>query len=1277
MPDKSSRSLITSDHSRWTELIEELRDWSSSDPEWESTAVQTFVYEVRLIAEEKCKEREDAGRYQLQQAIIQLKENHKAEFRIFDIDDTNLDYWSSANCPNDKVAKQINLIQSVIEKLEHRIKLESREPHDFQERQKIQKNLSTLEETIYGLIKQIDRTFVDIEREGTTIQGVGAGPDGSHASDPVTSDSVTKEKSNVDSIQETDIGRKVNVDISSSDSKPEEGPLSEDKQVKSEISLENEESIHTQDEVTQDQDLGSVPRDDIEAVTMPDDGNIDRDTEGSIKTSHSRQIEDSDQPSLVSKEIVSPESDAIPDSLIDHQGEVDHDSPKQLRKPKIGFAKSKPSKGKGKSDVTEDSLQSTIVQSTDVTWESFGWDLLESDDWSGAYWLARSLEANGQETPVPHQLLVVLQGSRWLEYDKDVFVSDLLQIASEWSPQKKNPQRLLGLAAALRPCLIAPHTGLVGWLPRQEEINPGLGVLCDVIREFADKNVPLRTPDLQGIVGRASRRQSIEELTVRARAFLAENLRHRLMFQRATKVLHLLVRAGGDLHSLLVLVVRNQPDQVERARLLIEGLSERKQIVDRINQLDRDKPNLKPIIGAPLNQLVRIVEEAVGIARRWCDLNEQEFGLRQRGDWWDDHVSKLLVGVRDILPKVENELETMQSKGESRDDVILGYVLRSAVAQIASMLGVEKGKKEDDSSSWMSENCLSLTEALTRRLLFIPEIGIDEEGNPSNDRETDIGRLLCQSVADKRSLVQVIDMWIERQDFPFAEVLLNGLDDEELSQEYGIKYNACLKKSESDLQHEVASVRDSIEKGIVDGLLNEEERTSFSAELESVTAGMPRHFSPLFQRLKNIDANLNKKLEDRMQELNHQWHEYKNRLAETNSPDLQMDAIMAFFRNASENQDTRVMEEGLARLRDYFQGATEWNKEWFERPAIRDVLVEFNEASPLIDSGLSSLTNFDVLTTRFVVSGQTWNGLKFGQLPQTRRDEACLGLRSWHQLKRRRGNQADYRRHIKILMGYLGFHISDHESAVKMKSHDKDWVYFQVVASSSDLARPIPQMGSQANGRYDVVCMWDRPGASSIRATLSELKLDKTTVLVFYLGRLSEKQRHNLAYMTMNHNMTMAALDEILLVFLAASEDNRLPDFIRCSLPYSAFNPYMPFQAGNVPPEMFYGRDDKIRQLIQNEGSCMVYGGRQLGKSALLRKVEREFHLPEREQYAWVEDVKLLGEVTSGEQPARLWIRLRDGFKNQSLLGSKITTNQPEVIIKHIRQAMGSVTYFV
>lgn len=106
-----------------------------------------------------------------------------------------------------------------------------------------------------------------------------------------------------------------------------------------------------------------------------------------------------------------------------------------------------------------------------------------------------------------------------------------------------------------------------------------------------------------------------------------------------------------------------------------------------------------------------------------------------------------------------------------------------------------------------------------------------------------------------------------------------------------------------------------------------------------------------------------------------------------------------------------------------------------------------------------------------------------------------------------------------------------------------------------------------------------------------------------------------------------------------------------CALPYSSANPYVPFATGSVPPEMYFGRENEIASLEDLYGPSIVYGGRQLGKSALLRQVQRKFHNPDRGQFAIYEDIRLIGDPMS-EKDYRVQIaeRLFTGLRKAASL---------------------------
>ena len=915
------------------------------------------------------------------------------------------------------------------------------------------------------------------------------------------------------------------------------------------------------------------------------------------------------------------------------------------------------------------------TEESEENWISLGWSLLAEGDWAGAHWLARSLKSAGCDVPVAPQLLAVLQGSRWLQDDTDPVVFDIQRIISTCVPQNTTAERLIGLAGALRPSLIAPHTGLVDWLPERDENNPALATLARAVRSFAVVGHPLRPEDLQQVEGMASQEKVITDTITCASHFLESNQSRMLKIRRATNILYYLVGRDGELRSLLTPVIENQPNQVSQVEQQLNELSGRQHIIEFINHIDRGQTRRpRPIAGIPREQLVRSIQEAVGLASRWCSLiRRHKKATNLSGQWWSDQVNSLRRRIEDTLPGVNAELSRMQQQDRPEDEVSLSRVLQRAISQVTGFLGLEDGHDLDDIEVLTKGERISLQDALHRRLLWMPEISLDNDGRPEDDdtSETEnalnIAKALRQSLVEKRSLHTALTLRIDSQDFRFTDILLDAFEDSEDRQSLEEKHDDSLKGSRAALRDRVEKVQGSIEQAMVDGLLAEEDRTSYSADLESTNLLDPLYFSPLFSRMDCIENRLNHKREERLNDLTEQWKEMRRELRLRIQPE-QLVAVGKFIQRAFDQRDTRVVEESLARLREVVHGNREWKTEWFSPHKKSDVFTEFLEESQGTESGLQHLRNVRQLA-KFVEQGQTWEGFSYDTLPTKRREEAVRAFKSWHRLIRLREQHFENCRRIRILMEYLGFHLPSGESAVSVKEYGQDWLHCEIAASASDLARPIPQFGSQTNGKYNVVCLWERPGAGAIGARLRDLKLDTGTVIVFFLGPLSDRRRRNIAIQARERELALVVLDEILLVFLARCDDTRLPTFLRCSLPYAALNPYTPFRAGNVPPEMYYGRAKMVRQL-QTGDNCIVFGGRQLGKSALLRQVEREFHQPERDQFAWVEDIKLVGDPNTGEQPDQLWIRLRDTFKEHNLIRQSIVARTPSKIYEHIRGAM-------
>ena len=111
---------------------------------------------------------------------------------------------------------------------------------------------------------------------------------------------------------------------------------------------------------------------------------------------------------------------------------------------------------------------------------------------------------------------------------------------------------------------------------------------------------------------------------------------------------------------------------------------------------------------------------------------------------------------------------------------------------------------------------------------------------------------------------------------------------------------------------------------------------------------------------------------------------------------------------------------------------------------------------------------------------------------------------------------------------------------------------------------------------------------------------------MLHFGRLGA-EREKLRERAIQTHRLFLVVDESLILFLAGRPSTPLSALFRCTLPFSSAQPYAT-TSGLVPPELFYGRERERQAVIDKSGACFIYGGRQLGKTALLRRVERDFN---------------------------------------------------------------------
>ena len=236
--------------------------------------------------------------------------------------------------------------------------------------------------------------------------------------------------------------------------------------------------------------------------------------------------------------------------------------------------------------------------------------------------------------------------------------------------------------------------------------------------------------------------------------------------------------------------------------------------------------------------------------------------------------------------------------------------------------------------------------------------------------------------------------------------------------------------------------------------------------------------------------------------------------------------------------------------------------------------------------------------------------------------------------------------HVGNVLRFLGLPLHNRRPQLENQGKDQNnrWVHFilTVDPKAIDGVKGAPLFGSQSKGTYHVFCLWEDARPDRIRQNADIRRLargSENAVIVLYFNALTEAERQDIRRDSWENGITLAILDEILLEYLSRSDGgtaspvgSRFRDFLAATLPYAASNPYNPETSGwgaRVPPEMFYGRDELASSVIKmRDGTSILFGGRQLGKTALLRYVEENFsHLGEN-HFAWFIDLKDRGFVS-------------------------------------------------
>lgn len=173
---------------------------------------------------------------------------------------------------------------------------------------------------------------------------------------------------------------------------------------------------------------------------------------------------------------------------------------------------------------------------------------------------------------------------------------------------------------------------------------------------------------------------------------------------------------------------------------------------------------------------------------------------------------------------------------------------------------------------------------------------------------------------------------------------------------------------------------------------------------------------------------------------------------------------------------------------------------------------------------------------------------------------------------------------------------------------------------------PISAFGSEAEKTaFHVVCLYGKYTVAELKSTLCANGLSKNTI-VFSTHKFPMPERRSIAHRmhTEMQGKTILIVDQPLMMYLATNCKRSVitQALMQIAVPYASYQPYIPSSNSDIRVEMFNGRKRELAEIESPTGANIIYGGRQLGKSAILKMAARELDHDEFGNRAVLVDIR-------------------------------------------------------
>lgn len=796
---------------------------------------------------------------------------------------------------------------------------------------------------------------------------------------------------------------------------------------------------------------------------------------------------------------------------------------------------------------------------------------------------------------------------------------------------------LLRLASVLRVALLDPASGAPAMLFAMSGTLESLPALRELAVAVAVPTNQMMSVAATGeTLDAASAMAQAEAIASWARES-RDRPTHRFRLHRSFELWQAWTAPSGPLGEILSMVGEDDPEAVGVVSQACQAFVTRDRVAAFIEQEDQrlreDRAGrAKPITGPARQELIRDVVEIIEQALAWCDSRSRATG----SDRSSEQREQLVVRLGELKSRIDDELSTFN--GDPWLTAAGDAARTSMMATIGLLFNQPLIGDELDAAS-----------ALDRGIALVVEVPIDEEERPV--REATLGELLA---AAARSRDEGFEHRLASEQFGAAEMLLEEVvrpGDEFDVAAARVRLAAAERDAQVTVTQNYQALFERFAAARARGRIDEMSATVLYGQLlDAQPMGLDgvsrRDLGALRRELDEIATRLQAALDERREQVRND--------VETAIGDERVSSEWAVrLQVLLERDELGAAEEYLHRA---FAGETPPE----ERKDDADPLLMRRTITAL---GSGSLDGEIVEAVRH---GSAARGLDFSLVPESQRETIAEALSAWIAMRTKEG-RGSWKDHIRPVLRLLGILATNTEQPEALRVLAAPGRFFVDLIGEHSGTAFVPSFGSRAQGRRRLMFVFEPMPVGQLWDTAASSAMPDQPVYILHFGTMPLEERVSLARLARNRATgQVVVIDDAVLAACALSGRQAYDVTMRAVLPYAAANPYDPNLPGEIPEEMFYGRQSERDNIANLSGATFVSGGRRFGKTALLHSVRKIYERPQSNVLAVF---VVIQHVAAGPQPSAtdLWPLLARRLAEQGVVTASVAPNA-EGVTSALRQ---------